>query len=211
MEDHYWTHLTLPLARHFWNESLPLDIVLQSCLHQTLDDVDTFLSQNLPFDKATTTVRSCRGIYREPPEVATTDPQEAKERLYALVEKLFNGGYFVGIATHDAELQRRIREEIINKQGIPKNRYEYQGLKGVYSFEDVILPEALANRENVRLYLPVELKPGDGGPYMRRRVMMNREIALNYINDRMGRMWRQMWGKMPQTAEPEDVSLQEAK
>jgi len=97
-------------------------------------------------------------------------------------------GYFVGIATHDINLQKRIKEEIIEKKGISKERYEYQGLKGIYSFEDIILPGALRNHENVRLYLPVELKHGDGNAYMRRRVIINLDIRWNYIVDRAGRM-----------------------
>ncbi|MBI2666510.1 proline dehydrogenase family protein [Candidatus Woesearchaeota archaeon] len=194
MEDHGWTYSTLKLARRMWVQGLALDIVLQSCLDTTLEDVEAFLTKNLPtgFDKSSTTIRACRGIYREPSEIAVTNSEKAKERLYTLVEKLFDAGYFVGIATHDIQLSRRIREEIIEPRGISKNRYEHQGLKGIYSFEDIIMPEALRQQENVRLYLPLEVQPGDGQAYMRRRIVMNPEIMLNYVKDRAGRMRRGM-------------------
>lgn len=192
MEDHAWTYPTLQLASRMWASGLPLDIVLQSYLHSTPDDVSSFLGGGLPTDRSSTTVRACRGIYREPAEIATQSPTEAKKRLYALVEQLFDLGYFVGIATHDIKLQKRIKEGIIEKKEIPKERYEFQGLKGVYSFEDVILPGALRNHENVRIYLPVELKQGDGNAYMRRRIVMNTEIVRNYVVDRAGRMMRRM-------------------
>src|SRR3989344_1613401 len=192
MEDHYWTYTTLKLARSIWNKKLPVDIVLQSCLDQTLDDVNLFLDQNLPINKSQTTVRACRGIYLEPAEIATRSASVAKERLYGLVEKLFEAGYFVGIATHDILLSQRIRENIIQKKGIPKERYEYQGLKGIYSFEDVIIPEVLKRGEDVRLYLPVELNPGDGDAYMHRRVVMNHEIVFNYLKDRTSRVVRKL-------------------
>lgn len=194
MEDHYWTSATLKLARRMWSQGLALDMVLQSCLDRTLEDVDNFLIADLPrgFDKSSTTIRACRGIYREPAEIATQNGKIAKERLYALVEKLFDAGYFVGIATHDIQLSRKIREEIIEPRGISKNRYEHQGLKGIYSFEDVIMPDALRRKEKVRLYLPLEVQQGDGQAYMRRRIAMNPEIMLNYVKDRMGRMMRKL-------------------
>ena len=191
MEDHEWTYPTLKLIYTFLSEGLPIDSVLQSCLDQTIDDINLFLKHDFPIDKSKITIRACRGIYQEPKTFATRSPSEAKKRLFHLVDKLFTEGYYIGIATHDPKLQQKIKKEIIEKRNISKDRYEYQGLKGVYSFEDVILPKALTNGENVRLYLPVELNPGDGKAYMRRRILMNPEIDKNFLCDRMKRHLRQ--------------------
>jgi len=190
MEDHYWTYPTLKLIHKFLNHGKPIDPVLQACLDQTLSDVDAFLNHKFPVDKSKITVRACRGIYQEPVNIATIDKNESKDRLYALVEKLFEVGYFVGIATQDIKLKRKIKKDIIDRLDIPKNRYEYQGLLGIYSFADVILPEVLRNGEDARLYVPVELKPGDGDAYMRRRIKMNSEIAVNFFKDRAARRYR---------------------
>ncbi|MBI2665612.1 proline dehydrogenase family protein, partial [Candidatus Woesearchaeota archaeon] len=95
MEDHLWTYPTLKLVRRFWAEGLPLDMVLQSCLDQTLGDVKYFLNSDLPLDRSRTTIRACRGIYREPSAIATNNPREAKKRLYSLVNELLGIGYLV--------------------------------------------------------------------------------------------------------------------
>jgi len=191
MEDHLWTEITLELAADFWSRGRHLDIVLQSCLHQTLDtggDIDRYIEQGYAIPRKEVTLRACRGIYREPKTIAVTSAKEAKARLYHLVERLVQAGYHVGIATHDPKLVEKIRRDILQKRDVPKSQYELQGLKGVYSFADVIMPRALAAGETVRMYMPIEAELGTGEPYMQRRIMANPGIAASFIGDRLKRV-----------------------
>jgi len=197
MEDHLWTEVTLELAADFWSHGRNVDIVLQSYLHRTLNvgrDFDKYIDQAYPLPREETTIRACRGIYREPKDVAVSSVKEAKVRLYYLVDRLLQAKYHVGIATHDPKLVEKIRKDILEKRNVPKTQYELQGLKGVYSFADSIMPPALAAGETVRMYMPMEMERGAGEPYMNRRVMANPGIAARFLSDRMKKAGRMMVG-----------------
>lgn len=200
-EDHLWTNTTLQAENRLLRLGKRVDPALQACLNRTMgnngasSDMARFFDVDYPIDKSSVCIRACRGIYREPKSIATTNPRESKERLYALAEAIITAGYYLGLATHDIKLTERFYA-LVEKLRIPATCYEYQGLKGVYSFEDIIAPRALERGETVRMYMPVALKEGDEVKYEKRRLSENPEIMANWMRDRIGRKKRQ-WRKEP--------------
>ena len=172
MEDHHWTHVSLEAAQHIWHQGYSnFGIVLQSRLHRTREDIERiFQNGQYTTEKRDMRVRACIGIYEEEKEIAY-DRKTAKKELVKRIGELFDAGVFVEIATHD----RRVIDEVIEliaQKGIPKERYEFQFLKGVQGAYD--LASQLREEEiTTRCYVPFELKKGDGVPYMVRRLVNN--------------------------------------
>lgn len=178
MEDHRFTGATLEAARDLWlNGYSNTGIVLQSRLHRTEQDIQRFLrDQHYHFPKEEIRVRACIGIYQEPEAVAVTSKNEAKKRLLSRLEDLFDVGVYVEIATHDPKVVEGA-QRIIKRRGIPADRYEFQFLKGVPIAEQKIVPPLLDEGVTCRLYMPIELKEGDGLPYIIRRCKANPWMA----------------------------------
>ncbi len=180
MEDHRWTDATLDAAQQVWKSGYDnVGIVLQSRLYRTQRDiVDRIITSHYPFPKEKIRVRSCIGVYREPRTIATRNKPEMKERLWQHLVELFDAGIYVEIATHDSRLVHRLIDDIILPGHYPPTRYEFQFLKGVYNGEKLGL-ELRSAGHTVRDYMPVELKRGDGTPYMFRRLNANPELLVN--------------------------------
>ena len=94
--------------------------------------------------------RICKGIYVEPEAIAFKGYQEIRDNFVAAVEAMFDGGAFVGIATHDDQLVDRC-EAIVRKKGLGPDRYEFQMLLGV---REKLRDDILARGHNVRIYVP---------------------------------------------------------
>lgn len=174
MEDHHWTDASLIAARRLWDRGYGnLGIVLQSRLYRTESDIhQLFANRTYAVPRENIRVRVVIGIYLEPPEIAATSKRRAKELLIRRIGQLFDAGVYVEIATHDHAVIRAVQQGIITPRRIPPSRFEFQFLKGVenaYRIE----PELLAAGYTVRYYLPIELSPGDGIPYMMRRLKAN--------------------------------------
>ncbi len=178
MEDHRYTEATLRTAQCAWERGYTrTGIVLQSRLHRTEQDINVYLRQpRYCFPKEDIRVRLCIGIYQEPKEVAVTTKREAKKRLLARLEDLLETGVYVELATHDSAVITEA-QAIFQRKGIPADRYEFQFLKGVPLAEQKIIPQLRDEGKTCRLYLPLELKEGDGIPYMLRRCQANPGLA----------------------------------
>jgi len=175
MEDHRFTDLSLNTAKQLWSNGLPLNIVLQSCLNRTEQDItDLFSKTNYSFADEKIGVRICRGIYLEPKAIATTDKKIAKKRLLARVEQLSNYGVYLQIATHDKEV---VYEAInlLEKKNVPKKSYEIQGLMGVPNTA-LLAKELIAAGHNYATYFPFEMIQGASYPYLMRRLKANPNI-----------------------------------
>ena len=173
MEDTDLTDFTLDLYRSLKPKYPILGTVLQSRLFRTLDDVDKL-------DGLQAHVRACIGIYNVGPDKAMTNKREMKENLLRLIEKLFDRGHYVCIATHDVEYLAKARDLIARKK-ISKDRYEFQMLLGVP--RDNIIKELRDAGETVRLYVPFANDWDDAIAYLRRRMLESPSMAALVIKN----------------------------
>jgi len=144
MEDHTCTDNTLQLYRQM-HEKHPssVGVVLQSYLHRTIADINGLL----PLDP---NIRICKGIYREPREVAWKDFETIRANFIFAAEKLLSSGAYVGIATHDPHLVWA-GMQIVDRLGLDRDRYEFQMLLGV---DPELRRIILANGHRLRVYVP---------------------------------------------------------
>jgi hypothetical protein len=101
MEDSSTTDDTLRLYRELREAGHEnLGVVLQAYLRRTLDDIHS-LADLRP------SVRICKGIYVEPPELAYQGYEEVRANFIRALEALLDADCYVGIATHDEWLVSR--------------------------------------------------------------------------------------------------------
>jgi proline dehydrogenase len=163
MEDRSTTDFTLRLYRDLQARYGNVGVVLQAYMRRTLRDVD-----ELPADRPN--VRLCKGIYVEPREVAWKGYETVRAAFVAALEKLLLRGVYVGIATHDEYLVAAATA-LVDRLGVPRERYEFQMLLGV---EDELRRILIAGGHRLRVYVPFG---GDWYLYSLRRLRENPEIA----------------------------------
>jgi len=161
MEDRRWTDLTLGWAIELFSRGYDVGTVLQTRLHRTPEDVE-----RVPEGMR---IRLVIGIYPEPPEVATTDKDEMKERMLQCAERLLTRGARVEFATHDERFIERFIREIAPRA---PERCELQLLLGVPRDEirDQVAAGAFGPPLSTRLYIPFALSWSDATAYLRRRL-----------------------------------------
>jgi len=143
MENSSTTDATLELFNKLKKKYSNVGIVVQAYLKRTHDDIK---EQN----KLGTNYRLCKGIYVEPAEIAFKERQQVRDNYLKILEKMFDDGNYVGIATHDDYLVNGAYE-LIKKKNIPKNRYEFQMLYGV---KEDLRDKINADGHKVRIYVP---------------------------------------------------------
>ena len=143
MEDSSTTDATLELHNKLKEKFSNVGVVIQAYLKRTYSDVE---KQN----KLGTNYRLCKGIYVEPAEIAFKERQEVRDNFLKTLEKIFDGGNYVGIATHDDYLVKGAYE-LIKKKNIPKNRYEFQMLYGV---KEDLRDKINKDGHKIRIYVP---------------------------------------------------------
>ncbi len=163
MEDSPYTDLTIDLYRALRKNFDNVGIVLQAYLKRTLDDIEN-LKDLVP------NYRLCKGIYIEPPSIAYKDKQKIRDNYMSALEKMFEYGSYVGIATHDKYLIDN-SYKLIAKKNIPESQFEFQMLYGVTEY----LRDKIKNDgHKIRIYVPY----GEHWyPYSIRRMQENPEIA----------------------------------
>ena len=77
-------------------------------LRRSMDDVIRIMA------KGPANFRLCKGIYIESETIAYKDREQIRENYIALLERMFAGRAYVGIATHD-EAMIKAAEELIKK------------------------------------------------------------------------------------------------
>src|SRR5207247_6374713 len=75
-------------------------------------------------------VRLCKGIYIEPPELAYREFGAVRANYVRALEALFDAGCYVGMATHDEWLVGEGRRLVAERELEPE-QYEFQMLLGV--------------------------------------------------------------------------------
>jgi proline dehydrogenase len=172
MEDSPYTGTTLELVLDAHERHENTGAVIQAYLRRSLKDV-------MRLAEAGVSVRLCKGIYDEPREIAYKDFDTVRQNYVLLLEELFKGGVYTGVATHDEYLVWHALR-LIHQMGVPKDRYEFQMLLGV----DEELRRILVNRgHKVRVYVPFG---EDWYEYSTRRLKENPKIARYVAQDVIG-------------------------
>jgi proline dehydrogenase len=174
MEDSSTTDETLRLYRELREAGHEnVGIVLQAYLRRTIDDVRS-LADLQP------SVRICKGIYVEPPELAYQGYEEVRTNFLRALEALLDAGCYAGIATHDEWLVSEGRR-IVSRRGLGRDEYEFQMLLGVAErLGDRLVREG----HRLRIYVPF----GEHWyAYSLRRLQENPKIAGYIAADTLGR------------------------
>jgi proline dehydrogenase len=173
MEDSPTTDATLDLYRRLRAEGHEnVGVVLQAYLHRSEKDARDLAEMGAP-------VRVCKGIYREPIEIAWHGRDEIRKSFLRLVEILLGHGCHVAIATHDPALVEG-SYRILETAGGAEGRYEFQMLLGVAeSLRDSIR----AAGHPMRIYVPFG---AEWYAYSIRRLRENPQIAGNVFRAMFG-------------------------
>lgn len=167
MEDHTTTDATLRIYRDLHARYGNVGVVLQAYMRRTLRDLD-----GLPEQGAN--VRICKGIYVEPRQVAWKGYETVRANYVNALEKMIVRGIYAAIATHDEYLACQA-SALIDKHGVPRDRYEFQMLYGV---DDELRRILVADGHRLRVYVPYGR---DWYPYSMRRLRENPEVARHVL------------------------------
>jgi proline dehydrogenase len=174
MEDSSTTDDTLRLYRELREAGHDnLGVVLQAYLRRTLNDI-RLLADLQP------SVRLCKGIYVEPPELAYPGYEEVRTNFLSALEALLDAGCYVGIATHDEWLVSEGRR-VVARRGLDREEYEFQMLLGV---AEPLGDRLVRDGHRLRIYVPF----GEHWyAYSLRRLQENPKIAGYIAADTLGR------------------------
>ena len=175
MEDSSTTNDTLHLYRELREAGYDnAGIVLQAMLRRTVADVRA-LADLRP------SVRLCKGIYVEPPEIAYRDFGAVRASFVRALETLLDGGSYVGIATHDEWLIDQARR-IVRERELGREEYEFQMLLGV---RPELGDRLVRDGHRLRIYVPFGRQ---WYAYSLRRLQENPKIAGYIAADTVGRL-----------------------
>jgi proline dehydrogenase len=171
MEDTPWTTATLDLhdelkAAHPGH----VGVVIQAYLRRTLPDIRERLAPG------SANLRLCKGIYKEPVELAFHGYQEIRDNYLSCLEELLRKDVYVGIATHDRFLVEGAMA-LIQRLGIARERYEFQMLLGVLPG---LRREIVAKGHKLRVYVPFGAA---WFAYSTRRLKENPDLVMHFMRD----------------------------
>jgi len=138
-------------------------IVIQAYLHRSESDILSLLEMD-------PNIRLCKGIYRESPDIAFTDPDDIRNNYKKLLRLLLKHASKTGIATHDDVLINDALQ-VITEQSISKKNYEFQMLLGV---REERRDNLLRMGHQMRIYVPFG---EDWYGYSTRRLKENPKVA----------------------------------
>jgi proline dehydrogenase len=167
MEDSSVTDETLRIYYESRRITDRVGLVLQAYLRRSRDDARRAAAVRA-------SVRVCKGIYIEPPELAYQGRQEIRDNFAGLVEDLLAAGCPVGIATHDARVVERALATI-TRLNLGRGAYEFQMLLGV---EADLRRRLVAAGHRLRVYVPYGRS---WYAYSLRRLKENPAIAGNVL------------------------------
>ena len=124
MEQSEYTEVTLRIyerLRDAGHENV--GTVLQSYLYRTAADLDRLLPR-------APNLRIVKGAYLEPESIAYPDKADVDRVYLELVERGLRGGAYIAVATHDETIIRKV-QAFTARDGIPRDRFEFQMLYGV--------------------------------------------------------------------------------
>jgi proline dehydrogenase len=172
MEDSSCTDPTLRIYREVDAACGNVGAVLQAYLRRTTADVEDLL----PLEP---NIRICKGIYREPRAIAWQDFDTVRANFVYNMEKLMEGGAYVGIATHDPHLVWA-GMRAVDRLGLERDRYEFQMLLGV---DPELRRIIIDGGHRLRVYVPYGR---DWYPYSIRRLRENPTVAHHVVRAMLG-------------------------
>ncbi|NCO51770.1 MAG: proline dehydrogenase [Deltaproteobacteria bacterium] len=173
MEDIGCTDATIKLYRHLRAEfPANVGLVVQAYLRRTGADIENLSDAPMHF-------RLCKGIYNEPRTAAWKDPVTINRSFVSALKRMFRHKAYVGIATHDEKLVFEAME-LIERQGLKSDEYEFQMLLGVDEELRQIIVDA---GHRLRVYVPFG---ASWMPYSRRRLKENPAIAQHALRQMLG-------------------------
>ncbi|MBI3585675.1 MAG: proline dehydrogenase family protein [Ignavibacteriales bacterium] len=144
MEDATTTDGTLEIYRRLRKEGYSnVGVVIQAYLHRSESDVRALIKEGA-------NLRLCKGIYNESPSIAYKDRQQIRENYLKLLQIMFEGGSYVGIATHDDYLIGEAYK-LVQKYGLKRDQYEFQMLLGV---RETLRDQIVNDGHRLRVYVP---------------------------------------------------------
>ena len=145
MEDHPTTDDTLAVFRKLREEGIVYPgTVLQSMLRSTQADLEAL-------DDLDPNLRLCKGVYREPADVAFQTYDEINASFVEMLEyALPKRNHYIGIATHDDPVIVAA-ERIIEQHELKREDYEFQMLLGV---RQEVRRKLVDKGHRVRVYVP---------------------------------------------------------
>ena len=175
MEDSSTTSDTLAIYRELREDGLDnVGVVLQAYMRRTLDDIEALAGLR-------PSIRVCKGIYVEPPDVAYQGDETVRFNFVEAVAAALDAGGSVAVATHDewviAEALRLVEE-----REVPAERYEFQMLLGV---REELGDELVREGHRLRIYVPFGRQWYE---YSLRRLQENPKIAGYVALDTLKRL-----------------------
>ncbi len=174
MEDSSVTDVTLDIYRRalaIWPKT---GTVLQARLKRTADDARELA-------EAGANIRLCKGIYKEPADIAYTDDADICDAFMEAAGYLLNNKAYVGLATHDKKLIERLKSEIESRDADPAH-FEFQALIGVPI--RTVLEDLKRLDYKVRLYVPFGT---EWYAYSVRRLEENPQMAMTIATSLLNR------------------------
>jgi len=170
MENSTTTDATIETFKEIRKNYKNVGTVFQAYLKRTYFDLENLIDQRINF-------RLCKGIYNENATIAYKNYNEINENYLKIAELAFKNDTYVGLATHDLNLIKKLYN-LIDKYNVPNNKFEFQVLYGVPM--KGWLQKHLDNNFKVRVYLPY-------GPqwyeYSIRRLKENPNIAKYVVKN----------------------------
>jgi proline dehydrogenase len=124
MEQSEYTEVTLRIYERLRDAGHDdVGTVLQSYLYRTAADLDRLLPR-------APNLRIVKGAYLEPESIAYPDKADVDRMYLELVERGLRGGAYIAVATHDETIIRKV-QALTTRDGIPRDRFEFQMLYGV--------------------------------------------------------------------------------
>ena len=173
MEDRTCTDSTLAIYRELQAVHGNLGVVLQAYMRRTRADIAALPPQGA-------NVRLCKGIYIEPRTAAWKGYETVRLNYLEALEKLLSQGVYVGIATHD-EFLACAAVAMLDRLGVPRDRYEFQMLLGV---DEELRRILIDDGHRLRVYVPYGR---DWYQYSVRRLRENPEVAGHVARAFFGR------------------------
>jgi len=149
MEDSPCTDMSIELLRRIKQEfPANVGLVFQAYLKRTSNDIKNLADLNSP--ELPLNFRICKGIYREPAEIAYKQYENINRHFLEDVEYMLQQKMYPAIATHDKKLVEGSLE-LLRKYNVPKDRYEFQMLYGV---TPALRQSLIDAGHRMRIYVP---------------------------------------------------------
>lgn len=163
MEGSAYTERTIRIYRTLRDEyDFPnVGVVIQSYLRRSESDVVELAAEG-------GNIRLCKGAYMELPDVAFPDKADVDANYIKLMQiflsdKAREAGAYIGVATHD-DAMISATKAFVTKQGVDKQRFEFQMLYGIRPQEQRAL---VGEGYKMRVYVPYGT---EWYPYFMRRL-----------------------------------------